>query len=66
MVFSGPSADERSVHVPVAVTSWMWPLKVAGIDCGSCGEPLPIERATELSEIVAAVSQHARVCTLPE
>lgn len=55
--------EDLPLVVPVNIDAWRWPLRTDGaIGCGECGETLPMERHTELSELAEAVEQHAASC----
>lgn len=57
------SRKELPMRVLVNIDASRWPLRTDGtIGCGECGEALPMERFTALSELAEAVEGHTARC----
>ncbi|MGC4772479.1 hypothetical protein ACLQ25_26330 [Micromonospora sp. DT44] len=54
--------EEKPMQVPVNVDAWRWPIRTERIECGECGDALPVERFTALSELAQTLSEHGSRC----
>ncbi|MFG3558816.1 hypothetical protein ACGGAQ_31025 [Micromonospora sp. NPDC047557] len=55
-------SEEKPMQVPVNVDAWRWPFQTERIECGECGDVLPVERFTALSEVAETLTDHASRC----
>ncbi|MET8041295.1 hypothetical protein ABZU25_10535 [Micromonospora sp. NPDC005215] len=55
-------SEEKPMQVPVNVDVWRWPVRTDRIECGECGDALPVERFTALHELAEVLGQHTSRC----